>query len=84
MVLSQPGDLGPEHQRRRNVEHPVLDVHVGVAHAGAGHPHDLVTCRRRIGPILERQRHSDSPQHRDSHDATLATTGDSAAAGLHL
>jgi hypothetical protein len=25
-------------------------VHVGVAHAGAVHPHhDLVTCRRRVG-----------------------------------
>jgi len=39
-----PGDLVPEHQRQRNVEHPVLDVHVGVAHTGTGHPHhDLVT-----------------------------------------
>jgi hypothetical protein len=41
-----------------------------------GHPHhDLVTCRRRIGPILERQRHPDGPQHRGAHDASLATRG---------
>lgn len=47
----------------------VLDVHVGVAHAGAVHPHhDLVTYWRRVGPILERQRHPDGP-----HTATRTT-----------